>query len=113
MKQIDWLGLLDGWQAAQKPLHDSLRAALQRAIEQGEIPPGQLLPPERKLAKHLGVSRTTVVAAFAALRRDGWVASRQGSGTWVQRQTTQDGPSPQEREMVGAFRRNNVFRSML
>lgn len=113
MRQIDWLEVLDGWQAAERPLHDSLRAALQSAIERGELPPGQRLPPERKLALRLGISRTTVVGAFAALRRDGWIASRQGSGTWVERQTTEDGPSPQEREMVGAFRRNNVFRSML
>ena len=113
MKPMDWLAVLAGWQGGEGPLHDQLRRALASAIDRAEVAPGQRLPPERTLARRLGISRTTVVAAFAALRREGRIASRQGSGTWVERQTLHEGPSTQERKMAGAFRRNNVFRSML
>ncbi|PSK96097.1 GntR family transcriptional regulator [Haloactinopolyspora alba] len=41
------------------------------------------LPGERDLAHALDVSRTTVTAAYDALRRHGYAASRQGSGTWT------------------------------
>ena len=35
------------------------------------------------LAQALSISRTTVVAAYDALRERGWLESRSGSGTWV------------------------------
>src|SRR5262249_15014241 len=40
-------------------------------------------PSERSLAQALSISRTTVVAAYDALRESGWLESRTGSGTWV------------------------------
>jgi DNA-binding transcriptional MocR family regulator len=43
------------------------------------------LPTERALAVELSVSRSTVVAAYDLLRGEGWLESRQGSGTWVRR----------------------------
>jgi DNA-binding transcriptional MocR family regulator len=43
------------------------------------------LPTERSLAVELSVSRSTVVAAYDLLRGEGWLESRQGSGTWVRR----------------------------
>ena len=43
--------------------------------------PGDRLPSERDAAQALGLSRTTVAAAYAALRDDGVVASRRGSGS--------------------------------
>jgi DNA-binding transcriptional MocR family regulator len=42
-----------------------------------------MLPAERKLAERLGIGRTTVVAAYAELRRRDVVESQQGSGTRV------------------------------
>jgi len=35
------------------------------------------------LAQALAISRTTVVAAYGALRESGWVESRTGSGSWI------------------------------
>jgi DNA-binding transcriptional MocR family regulator len=49
----------------------------------GRLAVGVRLPPERELAAALGVSRTTVSAAFDLLRTSGHAASRQGSGTWT------------------------------
>lgn len=65
------------------PLYRLLADALRRAIDLGEVPLGTVLPPERALAKELSVSRATVVAAYDRLKVDGWLESRQGSGTWV------------------------------
>ncbi len=67
------------------PLYRLLAEALKRAIDRGEIPLGTVLPPERALARSLSVSRATVVAAYDRLKSDGWLQSRQGSGTWVRR----------------------------
>ncbi|HZD71797.1 MAG TPA: PLP-dependent aminotransferase family protein [Actinomycetes bacterium] len=75
---------LRGWAAGEGPLHARLASALAAAIERGDILPGTRLPPERSLAKALSVGRSTVVAAYASLARQGLVARRQGSGTWVQ-----------------------------
>jgi DNA-binding transcriptional MocR family regulator len=67
------------------PLYRLLADGLKRAIDRGEIPLGTVLPPERQLAKALAVSRATVVAAYDRLKSEGWLESRQGSGTWVRR----------------------------
>jgi DNA-binding transcriptional MocR family regulator len=74
---------LGGWSAGGGPLHRRLAGAIETAIRQGIVLPGTQLPPERKLAQALTVSRTTVVAAYNALRTEGWLESRLGSGTWV------------------------------
>jgi DNA-binding transcriptional MocR family regulator len=52
-------------------------------VRNGYLIPGSRLPSERNLAQALMLSRTTVVAAYDALREAGWLESRSGSGTWV------------------------------
>ena len=54
-----------------------------QAVRNGFLMPGSRLPSERMLAQALMLSRTTVVAAYDALRESGWVESRSGSGTWI------------------------------
>ena len=46
----------------------------------GRLPLRTRLPGERELAEALGVSRTTATAAYAALRDEGFLASRRGVG---------------------------------
>lgn len=60
-----------------------LANALRQAIHAGLIEPSTRLPPERLLAKALGVGRSTVTAALDELRGEGLLESRQGSGTVV------------------------------
>lgn len=67
------------------PLYRQLADSLKRAIDRGEVPLGTVLPPERSLARALSVSRATVVSAYDRLKGEGWLESRQGSGTWVRR----------------------------
>ncbi|MCV7149863.1 MocR-like pyridoxine biosynthesis transcription factor PdxR [Mycolicibacterium pyrenivorans] len=62
---------------------DALIAALREAARSGRLTPGTMLPPSRALATDLGLARNTVADAYAELVAEGWLASRQGAGTWV------------------------------
>ena len=56
---------------------------LRHMIHSGELSPGDRLPPERDLAKLLGVSRPTLRAGIRSLATVGILQSRQGAGTFV------------------------------
>lgn len=56
---------------------------LREMIHRGELHPGDRLPPERDLAKLLGVSRPTLRAGIRSLSAVGILQSRQGAGTFV------------------------------
>ena len=55
-------------------------------IIQGELKPGDEIPSERQIVEEWGVSRPTATRALAALRAEGLVEARQGSGTFVRAQ---------------------------
>ena len=63
-------------------------------IERGEYGLGQRLPPERDLAKQLGVSRPSVREALIALEVEGYVEVRVGSGVYVLGPRTADAGEP-------------------
>jgi GntR family transcriptional regulator/MocR family aminotransferase len=65
------------------PRTRELYAAIRRLIETGLAPPGAKLPTTRDLARRLGVSRASAVAAFEMLVSDGFVEARVGAGTYV------------------------------
>jgi DNA-binding transcriptional MocR family regulator len=75
------IAALGDWRAGRGPLFARLADALARASERAALPAGATLPAERVLAAELGVSRTTVVAAYRELRERGLAATRHGSGT--------------------------------
>ena len=52
-------------------------------IDRGEYGKGERLPPERDLARQLGVSRPSVREALIALEVEGYVEVRVGSGVYV------------------------------
>jgi GntR family transcriptional regulator/MocR family aminotransferase len=60
-----------------------LLTALRDAVRSGRLASGSMLPPSRSLAADLGLARNTVAEAYAELVNEGWLASRQGAGTWV------------------------------
>jgi DNA-binding transcriptional MocR family regulator len=66
------------------PAYAGLADALAMVIGDGRIPLETRLPSERELTGPLGVSRTTVTRAYAALRDAGYAVSRRGSGTFTQ-----------------------------
>jgi len=61
------------------PAHELVLAQLRRSIHLGHFGAGDKLPPERELAKLLGVSRTTVREAVRVLEGEGLVEIRRGS----------------------------------
>jgi DNA-binding FadR family transcriptional regulator len=52
-------------------------------ITSSRLPPGSKLPTEQEMSTAMGVSRTVIREAVAALRADGLVVTRQGSGAFV------------------------------
>jgi DNA-binding FadR family transcriptional regulator len=64
-------------------LTDEVIARIKKEISSGRLPPGARLPTEQELMMALGVSRTVVREAVAALRADGLITTRQGSGAYV------------------------------
>ena len=73
---------LGSWQGVG-PGYASLAAAMRSLVLDGRLPVRARLPSERELAAALGVSRTTTAAAYDLLREEGFVESRQGSGSRV------------------------------
>lgn len=77
---VDRLGR---WSAGRGSLYALLAGRIRTLIDDGELPPGTRLPPDRALASALAVGRSTVVAAYDQLAVEGRIVRRQGSGTRV------------------------------
>lgn len=86
--------LLGRWErpgSAYVALADAVRAT----VMAGSVPLSTRMPSERDLAAALGVSRTTTTAAYGRLRDEGFLVSRQGSGTVTTLPSTRtDGGGP-------------------
>ncbi|MFC4909283.1 PLP-dependent aminotransferase family protein [Actinomadura gamaensis] len=67
----------------ERPLYAGLARAVRGLVQDGRLALRTRLPAERDLASALGVSRTTVTAAYDRLRAEGYVESRQGAGSWT------------------------------
>lgn len=66
---------------SRTPVYRQLADGLRLLILDGRLPLESRLPGERQLAAALGISRTTVTAALGQLREEGYLLSRQGSGS--------------------------------
>lgn len=95
------------------PLHVQRTRALKDVVLEGRLARGARLPPARQLAREVGVSRNTVLAAYEQLRVEGFIEGRVGSGSYVARPLrTLDGgtaaaaPVPPQSEFA---RRARVF----
>ncbi|MDX6503888.1 MAG: GntR family transcriptional regulator / MocR family aminotransferase, partial [Gaiellaceae bacterium] len=64
-------------------LRAGLEEGLREAIRSGRLPRGARLPATRTLARDLGVSRGTVLAAYSQLATEGWIRGSRGSATTV------------------------------
>ena len=82
----------DSWAISSVDLHldlagaqvrAGLESALREAVRGGRLLPGTRLPSSRALATDLRIARNTVADCYAQLVAEGWLAARQGSGTWV------------------------------
>ncbi|UGY90316.1 PLP-dependent aminotransferase family protein [Streptomyces gobiensis] len=73
----------DGNGGRRVPAYRALADGVRLLVLEGRIPVAARLPAERELAAALAVSRTTVAAAYEALRTDGFLESRRGAGSWT------------------------------
>jgi DNA-binding transcriptional MocR family regulator len=74
--------LLEGWRDdPSRPAYSALADRVRLLVLDGRIGLGVRLPAERDLASQLGVSRTTVTAAYGELRDAGYLRSIRGSGS--------------------------------
>jgi DNA-binding transcriptional MocR family regulator len=79
----DVAAVLAEWTRGSGPMLARLAAALESAVLRGTIAAGARLPSERDLAQRLGISRSTVVAAYDRLKADGRAHTQRGSGTYA------------------------------
>ncbi|ASU83645.1 GntR family transcriptional regulator [Nocardiopsis gilva YIM 90087] len=77
------LARLIGRSAYERPYYVAVGRSISGLILDGRIPTHTRLPAERDLATALKLSRTTVTAAYGWLRENGFLDSRQGSGSWT------------------------------
>ena len=114
----EFVSALAGWRDRPGPSYRKLSDAIREALGAGRFPVGTALPPERRLAEALGVSRTTVVGAYEALRSEGWLESIQGSGTRVRREAPQPvgaalAAQRSDAAPLAAQRRHSAFRGLV
>jgi DNA-binding transcriptional MocR family regulator len=73
-----------------RPIYLALVEALETAVREGELQPGDQLPPQRAVADQLGIDFTTVTRAYGAARARGLVEGAVGRGTFVRRRAVDD-----------------------
>lgn len=64
-------------------LYEQIVDRIENRILNGELEPGDKLPPEHELAKQFGVSRTAIREAMKALSQKGLIVVQPGRGTFV------------------------------
>ncbi|HEY3799102.1 MAG TPA: PLP-dependent aminotransferase family protein [Caulobacteraceae bacterium] len=73
-----------------RPIYEGVVAALEAAIAEGELQPGDRLPAQRAVAARLGVDLTTVTRAYDLARRRGLLEGAVGRGTFVRQRPEED-----------------------
>ncbi|MFJ8538693.1 GntR family transcriptional regulator [Streptomyces sp. NPDC093591] len=72
---------------------ERVASALRARMTDGTYAVDTRLPPQRDLAEEFGVSRDTVQRVINELRSEGWIETRQGSGSRVVRNQRIDSPA--------------------
>lgn len=87
--------------------YNTLLEELRVRIADGTYAVGQSLPTQREFADEFGVSRDTVQRVLRELKDEGWIESRQGSGSRVVKSPIHSGKVPQQaprlRAALGPF----------
>ncbi len=86
--------------SSPKPLYQQIIDEIKTLIDQGAIETNQALPSTRRLAKKLGVNRSTVITAYEELQALGYLQSRPGSYNRVQKRQKEVEYSPQRKSLI-------------
>ncbi|MBZ0256419.1 GntR family transcriptional regulator, partial [bacterium] len=89
------------------PKYVRLMIQLKDQIENGVLKPGDPLATREKLMKEHDISLSTVTRAISELERQGWLISRQGSGTFVAKKNPQEQNESDDPLLVGLLVPNN------
>jgi GntR family transcriptional regulator/MocR family aminotransferase len=103
-----------------RPQHQTLTkwlyGELRNAILEGRLESGARLPASRDFARQYGLSRGTVVSVFERLQDEGYISSRVGFGTLVNRvvaaqpnQQTTSTPPAYVRNVISAYVRPKPY----
>jgi GntR family transcriptional regulator len=65
------------------PIYAQIASRIEALLRRGVVAPSTALPPERLLARQLGVSRMTLRQAYDVLERAGLIECQRGRGTFV------------------------------
>jgi GntR family transcriptional repressor for pyruvate dehydrogenase complex len=84
-------------------LYRQIADQIRTLIRSGEFSVGARLPPERDLARQLGVSRPSVREALIALEVEGLVEVRIGSGIYVLNAMRNGDGNPEHQALAGPF----------
>ncbi|TIU88959.1 MAG: GntR family transcriptional regulator, partial [Mesorhizobium sp.] len=74
------------------PVYRRLADAIAERITAGTLAVGDRLPPQREIARALGINVTTVTRALSTLQRRGLLEARPGRGTTVAARNGGEGP---------------------
>lgn len=66
-----------------KPIYEQIAKQIRAMVMNGELQTGDLIPSIRVLAKSIQASAITVQKAYDSLRRDGFVETTIGRGTFI------------------------------
>jgi len=77
------------------PVYRQIVDGLRILLVNGDVKPGDQLPPVRRLAMDLGVHFNTVAEAYRTLAGEGWLDIGRRSGARVLERTTPDRPDPE------------------
>ena len=94
-------------------LYRQIANVIMAGITRGDFAAGGLLPPERELAKQLGVSRSSVREALIALEMTGWVDIRTGNGVYVAQPLPQAAVPHESCSLQDLLQAREAFEGML
>ena len=76
------------------PLPNQIADSIRRLATAGVLRSGEAVPSSRALARHLGVSRGTVIVAYDQLLAEGWLVAVPGAATSINPQLPRSWTSP-------------------
>ena len=86
--------------ASSVPLYRQLRDQIVLGLADGQLTPGEKLPPVRLLAEESGVNTMTVSRAYQQLRSEGYLRTDRRGGSVLTRPDGRPGATAEQRERL-------------
>lgn len=93
---------------SRRPRYLAIADELGQLVHGGQIPAGERLPPQRKLALRLGVTAGTVSHAYRILEQRGLATARVGDGTYIRAPDQLLSPVQSESRLVPVDMAHNI-----